>query len=519
MSGENVIDEGTFFIKDVKSIDLCGSTMYHLTGSNYSKPKDFIRLSYPDHNLENCPNCKKRYENAIEVASQKYNAFPACCAPHRRLFTAPWFNRADFENFPKLYADKLLHSWHHILHHISKDGWKDEIFDFCEYIIKSFGSFPEGYGEALCMGMFIHDLKGLVSTLTEHLDRKKEILKFIDDCYDPKPNNKADLTILATTYNEWYKTFPFELSFLSHLKIHFQKNIPFLKSMHTNKYMGLTKGTMRTNENLVALLIKVTEKVITQINTLNLFESGEIFDLEKVQLELILQERKQKLKEGYNNTSKDPSTRYRRILKAWLKDEIAFIKKLRPIAEQISKRVALLHDSLLQACGKMQENKVFYDADENTRTKQILDLLPKDFFTKDQSMYGLSETGKKQGSVDGVITDKNNIEYFLEAFNLSSIQNEIISRHIQKLESNYDSKGLRTKYLLVYCNIKDGTFETFSNAYREFLQSKMVFKFYLTSLTEEETKFTNIRLLKSMHIREGKPVILYHVLIKMPIKE
>ena len=71
MSGENVIDEGTFFIKDVKSIDLCGSTMYHLTGSNYSKPKDFIRLSYPDHNLENCPNCKKRYENAIEVASQK----------------------------------------------------------------------------------------------------------------------------------------------------------------------------------------------------------------------------------------------------------------------------------------------------------------------------------------------------------------------------------------------------------------------------------------------------------------
>jgi hypothetical protein len=509
MAQPNVIDEGVFFIDKLEEIDLCGSKMYQLTGSNYATPKGFIRLSYPKHNLDNCPNCRKRYEQAILIATEKFNAFPNCCNAHRKLNLAPWFNRKDFEGFPKLYADKLLYTWHHILHHIDGENWKDECCDFIEHIFKSFGSFPEGYGEALCMGMFIRDLTGLLKGLNEYTERRDKVLRFIDDYYTSKPTKKSDLTILASTYNEWFKTFPFELSFLSHLKAHFEKNLPFLESTHTNKYIGLTKGTMRTKESLVGLLVKITETVLTQINTLTLYESGCIDDIDKTELELILQERKQKLKQGYNNASKDPETRYRRILKAWFKDEIAFIKKLGPIAERISKKETALHEALLNACFKMQQNKLFYDVDENTRTRQILDLLPDDFWTKDQSLYGLSRTGKKQGSVDGVVTDKDRTEYFFEALNLNCIASDSITTHINKLESNYDSKGLRTKYVLAYCNIKEGTLPEFSLAYQQFLKTNMQFRYSLVTVSEEEAKYTNIRIIKSLHQREGNIVTLY----------
>ena len=505
-----------FFPTGMKEIDLCGTSMYEFSGSSYTSPKDFTRLVYEKHNLDTCQNCRKRHEQAIEMATKKLEDFPNCCADHKKLNSAPWFKLKDFENFPRLYADKLLFTWHHILNNLEEQNWREEIFDYFEYIFKSFGEFPQGHGEALCLGKYIRDLTGLISNLSEHLEKKKEILKFINDYYNASPTDRTELSILAGTYTQWHKTFPFELSFFSHLKPHFEKNIPFLESTHTNKYLGLTKGLMRTKESLMALLIQITEKVISQINTLTLFESGKIDSLDKTELELILQERKQKLKEGYNNSARDPNTRYRRVLKAWLKDEIGFIRKLRAVAERIEKKEAALHHALLRACFKMQENKIFYSADENTRTRQILDLLPDHFFTKDQSLYGESETGKKQGSVDGIIIDRNNIQYFLEAFNLSYIASDVISKHINKLELNYDSKGLRIKYILVYCNIKNGTLEHFTKEYFEFLKSKMEFKYRITEIVEEEASYTDITIFKSLHNREGKNVTLYHFLIKMP---
>ena len=165
----------------------------------------------------------------------------------------------------------------------------------------------------------------------------------------------------------------------------------------------------------------------------------------------------------------------------------------------------------------MQENKIFWEADENTRTRQILDLLSANYFTKDQATYGKSETGKKQGSVDGVIIDNTKTEHFIEAFNLSSINKQIIQRHINKVESNYDSKGLTNKFVIVYCNIQDNKFNNLFTGYLEYVSSELEYKFKKIEIIEKETKYTNIKVLKSRHLRENREVILYHILIKMPI--
>lgn len=193
-----------------------------------------------------------------------------------------------------------------------------------------------------------------------------------------------------------------------------------------------------------------------------------------------------------------------------------FIKEIQPTLKSISNKKNNLFNDVLDACYKMQENKLFWSVDENARTKQILDLLSVNYFTKDQATYGKSESGKKEGSVDGVIMDNTRTEHFIEAFNLNSLNREVIQRHINKLESNYDAKGLFNKYLLVYCNIKDDKFHKLYSNYLAYINSDLKFKFRKIETSETETKYANIKVVKTRHLREMTPVTLYHLLIKIP---
>jgi|GEM_PF-1241763 len=508
----------TLFVENFNEIDVCGGKMLQLSVSEFSLPTDFIRLEY-GHNMDNCENCKETYENTLIALTQKFEKFPVCCAAHNRLVNEDWFNRKEFEGIPKLTAEKLIFSWHHILQFIDKEEWRGEIFDFLEYIFNTFGSFPIEHGEALYFGAYADRLVDLINNGITDQVKKLEILKFITDYRNPTPKATSDFNILLATYNQWFKMFPFELSFFSDLKFYFENNIPIVQDFHTNKYLGLTKARLKTKTDLINFLTSITEKIILDINTQSLHDLGLLSDFDKTEMELIKQERKQKLKEGYQNSSKDPDTRYRKIIKEWFKDELKFIKKIRPVAERIAKRESSLNDAILVACYKMQENKVFWTADENTRTKQILDLLSANFSTKDQSLYGKSGTGKKQGSVDGVITDNNKTEHFVEAFNLECISREIIKKHIYKLESNYDSKGLRNKYVLIYCNVRDGKFDQLHVDYKNFITEELEFQFPLHDIIELETQYTNMRVLKTCHKRENKDVFLHHMLIKMPVED
>ena len=182
-------------------------------------------------------------------------------------------------------------------------------------------------------------------------------------------------------------------------------------------------------------------------------------------------------------------------------------------------------NDLLQACYKTQEHNVFQvNADENITTKQILDLLGsnKDYWTKDQHPTGKSSTGKKIGSCDGLIVDKKfNNEYYVEALNLKSFDTQYLKNHINKLEYNYDFKGLPIKFVLVYCNLIEGKFDDFVAKYKNFIEDEMNYIYKKTTINEEIVefnKFTNSRVFYSTHIRENKNVYLYHILLKFDSK-
>lgn len=325
-----------FFVQEIREIDVCDNKIYQIIGSDYSKPTDFVRLKYEKHNFKTCENCRKNYFKTLSEIEERFKRFPNCCKQHKNLVKEKWFELKDFATYPKLFTDKLYFTWHHILNFIDTDNWQEEIIDFIEYIFKTFGSFPINYGEPLYFKTFTEQLKFLLKTLKEFKPRTQVILNFIDEYRNPNSRKETDFNILIGIYNDWFKTFPFELSFFAHLKPHFAKNIPLIEKTHTNKYLNLTTASPRSKASLVNTLVDVTDRILSEINTAILYESEKIDDIEKIKLELIVQKRKQKLKEGYNNNSKDPDTRYRKILKEWFKDEVNFIKEIEPSIKRIA---------------------------------------------------------------------------------------------------------------------------------------------------------------------------------------
>lgn len=171
---------------------------------------------------------------------------------------------------------------------------------------------------------------------------------------------------------------------------------------------------------------------------------------------------------------------------------------------------------VLNAAYTMQQNKHYWNVDEDTRTKQLLELLHKDYYTKDQPRYGRSTVGKKAGSVDGVITI-NNKEYFIEAFNLDSLVRKTIKTHIDKLENYYDSKGIKEKFIIIYYNLKTNTFPKAAEKYKKYITNEHNFIYSrIKELEEIQVEYTDSRLFKTYHKREGKTVVLYHLLLKFP---
>ncbi|MBM7419711.1 MULTISPECIES: hypothetical protein [Chryseobacterium] len=525
MSNEIEVNH-TFIVDSIKKLDFCGTEILQFSGGQYTIPYDIVKREYEDHNHKECNGCKKNYLKIFTDISAYHKKFPNCCELHEKLATQKWFKANAYENAPFFYTEKLFHVWDHVLNFIDKKEWEEEIFDYLDHVIDSFGCFPSGYGEALYFGRFITQLQGLITgNIKGNLERKNKILEYLNKYKNPiVENDDRDFNILAGIYSQWHKTFPFELSYFAHLKQQYVNINPLIESVKYNKYSNLHIATPKTKKFLINYLLEITNKILVIINTETLLEKGLITDIEKIELEMIRQKRKQKLKQGYTNSSKSDETKYRKILKEWLKDELQFIKEIKPIIEKnpfvaFSDTNPLLND-LMRASYKLQENKIFWNADEDTRTRQILDLLPQKYEAKDQSRYGESGTGIKQGSVDGVIKDSSETEYFLEAFNLEYIDTNNITSHINKLEQNYDSKGLYNKYVIVYCNLPENKFEDFTKSYQQFIEAEMKFLYPKNGDSMDvESKYTNNRILKTSHIREGKEVFLYHILLKFPQKE
>ncbi len=158
-------------------------------------------------------------------------------------------------------------------------------------------------------------------------------------------------------------------------------------------------------------------------------------------------------------------------------------------------------DELIIACQKLQSDKTYKKTQENndlenSRNRFVRNMLrQKGFEVHDQTQEGESPTGKQSGEIDILITKNNSPKYIIEALNLSGLSTSYLQNHVRKLEDKYDKWGLREKYILVYADLKNGTFDTFVKKYKLYIESECQFKFAcIGDIKEVEYENTAIRV-------------------------
>ena len=326
-------------LNNIRKISHCGKEFFRYSFSEYLKPYA-IEKTDGEHSLESCENCKKVYDTLIKQEKERLDKFPLCCDEHAQLPSYPEYSRTHFENAPTEIANKIIFTHHHIINNIKNENWKEEIFDYIHYGVDSFGSFPYHLGSPYQL----HRYFVVVSTLTqsyktddydpinkkEYKKRVNAILDKINWYYQTISERESAENILLSTYDKWFKIFPFELPYFSPLKEGFSNIIPlYKKNDRVNKYLNKPVKEVHTTSSLADVLTRITTNILTTINAQTLFDKGELTKVEKIELELIKKKRIVEVEElkRYPNSNKQE---YIKILKTWIKGEKEFVSDIKP---------------------------------------------------------------------------------------------------------------------------------------------------------------------------------------------
>lgn len=339
----------TLYVEKIREFDFCGNQMFSFEAGAFELPFA-IKPTEGSHNYTSCKHCRSQRIQYIEDFKKRTKIFPHCCDSHSKLPKLKEFQKSHFLGREEEVTDKIMFTHHHIINHLDNDDWYENIVEYFEYVLESFGTFPKGFGVGFLVSDYIFCVKELSESIKGSLTSEKgisqkeldirlsKIISYIDIRVEPKVENKnTDLNILLSTYDKWFKTFPFELSYFQHLKDHYRKKIPiFTGEIIKNRYSGQTLAKVTTKENLTRLLIDNTKDIITNINGLNLLNKGELNDTDSIAIELILKNRELQLSEmaSQDNTERK---QYIKILKKWFKEEQAFITAIKPLLPQIKK--------------------------------------------------------------------------------------------------------------------------------------------------------------------------------------
>jgi hypothetical protein len=336
----------TFYIDKIEELEYCDSKILYLTGGEYEIPFT-VEPSVTEHNLENCEGCKNHHSLLLSEFKEKLNIFPNCCDGHRKLAFLKEFKKDDYATAPLWCANKIMHSYHHFMQHIDSDEWYDEITIYFEYCIESYGSTPPERGSPFELGNYFSCLEHLIngnrySLKSDKIGKKllgqriAKIINYLDSYYEKNNQVDKNINILLSKYNEWYNLFPFDLEYFEPLREQFRLSLPiFKKRKKFNKYLGSTRLEVHTVESLTNILLNTTNDIISKINGLSLFNKGKLNNPEKIQLDLILQNRKLELIEigSIDNSSRKG---YIKVLKTWFRTEKKFIKEIAPLLKNSS---------------------------------------------------------------------------------------------------------------------------------------------------------------------------------------
>ena len=186
---------------------------------------------------------------------------------------------------------------------------------------------------------------------------------------------------------------------------------------------------------------------------------------------------------------------------------LGFIKNLDSQAAFIKNTV--------RACLNLQSRKLYSNSNEDERNDYIVDILGAVGYTvKDQTRRGSSPAGKGAGEVDIFISNDGMPFTIVEAMNLDSVDKSYINKHLDKVFL-YDTAGSKFSVCLSYVKVAD--FSSFWAKYSTHV-SKYSYTVPLLSADtsiDDEYGFTELKVMKTLHNRSGREVVLYHICVRI----
>lgn len=328
--------------RNIKHIDItriqplkhCGKDIGFLFDvSFYLPPKPIVAYNDENHNLENCVHCKKIYDLIIDQLKDSLPNFPNCCDNHRILLKDPNFLLSDYTNFHLTLTTKIFYTFHHILNHLSKENWFSEYINYTEYVLRSFGQFPNNCGNPLGLGEFFHYLEYLINNYIkisklceEDIAKLNSILFHLEELKKPSESNKNNSLIrLSEIYSKWHEAFPFELKIFSGLHDIFGNTLPFFnKNWEYNPYLKVYRNELIGTTELINYLDKITDNILDSIDTSELLEDEYIISEEKYRLDLKKKDHKIKQKINLKKYFADEQP-YLKTITTWLNAEKEFL--------------------------------------------------------------------------------------------------------------------------------------------------------------------------------------------------
>jgi len=175
---------------------------------------------------------------------------------------------------------------------------------------------------------------------------------------------------------------------------------------------------------------------------------------------------------------------------------------------------------LISICIKLQANSIYYNASEDQRNDYIRDMLKTaGYIINDQTRRGLSPTGKSAGEVD-ILVEKNNLPVtIIEALNLNSLNTGYLDMHIDKIYG-YDTAGNSFNILLSYVTVAN--FTEFCDKYVRHIAAHG-YPYHLISVDDafsiDGITYSDMKIVKTVHNRNNKETVLFHVCLLVKGKE
>lgn len=434
---------------------------------------------------DNFPSCCEFHSNVMKDAENWFKEFPNCCDYHKELSFRPWFKKENYKHLPLKIVLLVEYTQNFIGEKKTERNWYKEITDYIEYSIDSFGS------PSIGMHIYVAHLKYWVDWSKDiEPSKKKRIIDYLDSNLTISDKPELNLNLLKETFQKWLKTFP-NLAFFNETKSKLKGALPFNllpKESSYNRFTKTTKFRVRTQFELIELLIDLTKNLLKSFNSTDLIFDKGVLNQKDYNIDLLNEEHRIKQSHLLENYTKNEE-KYIKIIKKWLKNEKEYISKIHPLIN-IQKSMPKLFETEIRKISDNRYLKVFLrDKNKNSSIASQLMLLEsvknanvtqnnkEDITVYPAKTYTVEETENEVsaflstfltgGKLDPVFTDSEN--------NLSNMAYEAILERIynygrnlekfKKLYEKFDEEGFRDFFLPHLNSISKGnnaTGETFN---------------------------------------------------------